>query len=117
WKEIYHASDYFERLYECAEHLIEAGKAYVCSLSDPEIREYRGTVKSAGKNSPYRERGVEENLDLFRRMRKGEFKDGEHVLRAKIDMANPNMKMRDPLLYRIRHARHHMTGDQWCIYP
>ena len=117
WKQIYHASDYFERLYECAEHLIEAGKAYVCSLSDPEIREYRGTVKSAGKNSPYRERSVEENLDLFRRMRKGEFKDGLHVLRAKIDMANPNMKMRDPLLYRIRHARHHMTGDQWCIYP
>lgn len=117
WNQIYHASDYFERLYQCAEHLIEAGKAYVCSLSDPEIREYRGTVKSAGKNSPYRERSVEENLDLFRRMRKGEFKDGEHVLRAKIDMANPNMKMRDPLLYRIRHAKHHMTGDQWCIYP
>ncbi len=114
---VYHASDYFEKLYECAQHLIEAGKAYVCSLKDEEIREYRGTVKSAGKNSPHRDRSVEENLELFKKMRDGEFKDGEHVLRAKIDMANPNMKMRDPLLYRIRHAEHHMTGNKWCIYP
>lgn len=117
WDGFYHASDYFEKMYEYAEHLIQAGKAYVCSLSDEEIKSYRGDVKTPGKNSPHRERSVEENLDLLRRMRKGEFKDGEHVLRAKIDMANPNMKMRDPLLYRIRHTPHHMTGDKWCIYP
>lgn len=117
WDALYHASDYFEKMYEYAEHLITEGKAYVCSLTDAEIKEYRGDVKTPGKPSPYRDRSVEENLDLFRRMRKGEFKDGEHVLRAKIDMANPNMKMRDPLLYRIRHTEHHMTGDKWCIYP
>lgn len=117
WDGLYHASDYFERMYECAEHLISAGKAYVCSLSDAETKAYRGNVTTPGQNSPYRERSVEENLDLFRRMRNGEFKDGEHVLRAKIDMANANMKMRDPMLYRIRHTSHHMTGDKWCIYP
>lgn len=117
WDDLYHASDYFEKMYEYAEHLIREGKAYVCSLSDAEIKEYRGNVTTPGKHSPYRDRSVEENLDLLSRMRKGEFKDGEHVLRAKIDMANPNMKMRDPLLYRIRHTPHHMTGDKWCIYP
>jgi glutaminyl-tRNA synthetase len=117
WDGLYHASDYFEKMYEYGEHLISAGKAYVCSLSDAEIKEYRGNVTTPGKNSPHRTRTVEENLDLFRRMRKGEFKEGEHVLRAIIDMANPNMKMRDPLLYRIRHTAHHMTGDSWCIYP
>lgn len=114
---LYHASDYFEKLYELAIRLIKEGKAYVCSLSLEEMRAYRGSVTEAGRNSPYRERSVEENLDLFARMRAGEFKDGEHVLRAKIDMASPNMKMRDPLLYRIRHTTHHMTGDKWCIYP
>lgn len=117
WDGFYHASDYFEKMYEYAEHLITEGKAYVCSLTDAEIKEYRGDVKTPGKPSPYRDRSVEENLELFRGMRKGDFKDGEHVLRAKIDMANSNMKMRDPLLYRIRHTPHHMTGDKWCIYP
>lgn len=117
WDGLYHASDYFEKMYECAEHLIQAGKAYVDSLTDAEIKEYRGTVTQAGKPSPHRDRSTEENLDLFRRMRAGEFKDGEHVLRGKIDMANANMKMRDPLLYRIRHTEHHMTGNKWCIYP
>lgn len=117
WDGLYHASDYFEKMYEYAEHLIKAGKAYVCSLSDAETKAYRGNVTTPGQNSPYRERSVEENLDLFRRMRNGDFKDGEHVLRAKIDMANANMKMRDPMLYRIRHTAHHMTGDKWCIYP
>ena len=117
WGGLFHASDYFEKMYEYAEHLISAGKAYVCSLSDAETKAHRGTVTTPGTNSPYRDRSVDENLDLFRRMRKGEFKEGEHVLRAKIDMANANMKMRDPLLYRIRHTAHHMTGDKWCIYP
>lgn len=117
WDGLYHASDYFEKMYEYAEHLIKIGKAYVCSLSDAEAKAYRGNVTTPGQNSPYRERSVEENLDLFRRMRKGDFKDGEHVLRAKIDMADANMKMRDPMLYRIRHTAHHMTGDKWCIYP
>lgn len=117
WDGLYHASDYFEKMYEYAEHLITVGKAYVCSLSDADAKAYRGNVTTPGKNSPFRERSVEENLDLFRRMRKGEFKDGEHVLRAKIDMADANMKMRDPMLYRIRHTSHHMTGDKWCIYP
>ncbi len=117
WDGLYHASDYFEQMYDYAEHLIKEGKAFVCSLSDAEIKEYRGNVTTPGKNSPYRDRSVDENLDLFRRMRKGEFKDGEHVLRGKIDMANANMKMRDPMLYRIRHTAHHMTGDKWCIYP
>jgi glutaminyl-tRNA synthetase len=118
WREhLYFASDYFEKLYEYAVVLIEKGKAYVDSLSEDEIREYRGTVTRPGRESPYRNRSVEENLDLFERMRAGEFEDGEHVLRAKIDMASPNMLMRDPLLYRIRHARHYRTGDEWCIYP
>lgn len=115
--QVLHASDYFDKMYDYAEHLIKEGKAYVCSLNDEEIREYRGTVKSPGKPCPGRDRGVEENLDLFQQMKKGEFADGEHVLRAKIDLANANMKMRDPLLYRIRHQKHHMTGDKWCIYP
>jgi glutaminyl-tRNA synthetase len=113
----YFASDYFEQLYGFAVALIEAGKAYVCSLSEEEIRKYRGTVTEAGTDSPYRDRSVEENLDLFARMRAGEFADGEHVLRAKIDMGAANMKMRDPLLYRIRHAEHYRTGSDWCIYP
>ncbi|NHZ45628.1 glutamine--tRNA ligase/YqeY domain fusion protein [Nitratidesulfovibrio liaohensis] len=113
----FYASDYFEQLYQHAEQLILAGKAYVDSLSADEIREHRGTLTAPGKESPYRNRSVEENLDLFRRMRAGEFKDGEHVLRAKIDMSSPNVVMRDPTLYRIRHAHHHRTGDAWCIYP
>lgn len=114
---LYHASDYFDQLYDWAVELIKKGKAYICSLSLDEIRDYRGTVMEPGKNSPYRERSIEENLDLFEKMKNGEFADGEHVLRAKIDMASPNMKMRDPLLYRIRHVSHHVTGDKWCIYP
>lgn len=111
------ASDYFETMYEIAEKLIEEGLAFVCSLSDEQIRETRGSLREAGTPSPYRERSVGENLDLFRRMRAGEFENGAHVLRAKIDMAAPNMKMRDPLLYRIRHDTHHRTGDDWPIYP
>ncbi len=114
---LYYTSNYFEKMYEYAVQLIRDGKAYVDSLSAEEIREYRGTLKEPGKNSPYRERSVEENLDLFRRMREGEFADGEHVLRAKIDMASPNIVLRDPTLYRIRRAHHHRTGDKWCIYP
>jgi glutaminyl-tRNA synthetase len=118
WGEhLYYASDYFDKIYEYAEHLIRDGKAYVDSLSADEIRSHRGTLTEAGKNSPYRERGVDENLDLFRRMRAGEFPDGAHVLRAKIDMASPNINLRDPVLWRIRHAHHHRTGDKWCIYP
>ncbi|MEM7531094.1 MAG: glutamine--tRNA ligase/YqeY domain fusion protein [Chloroflexota bacterium] len=116
-KNLFYASDYFEQLYDFAVQLIQDGKAYVDSLSEEEIRAYRGTVKEAGKDSPHRNRSVEENLDLFARMRAGEFADGEHVLRAKIDMAAANMKMRDPLLYRIRHAHHYRTGDEWHIYP
>jgi glutaminyl-tRNA synthetase len=112
-----HASDYFDRIYDAAEQLIEMGVAYVDSLSADEIREHRGTLTEAGRNSPHRERSIDENLDLFRRMRKGEFADGEHVLRAKIDMASPNMNLRDPALYRIRHFDHQRTGDKWCIYP
>ena len=112
-----HASDYFERLFEAAETLIRNGAAYVDSLSAEQIREYRGTLTEPGKDSPYRERSVEENLDLFRRMRAGEFEDGEHILRAKIDMSSPNINMRDPTIYRIRHVRHQHTGDTWCIYP
>ncbi|MGB5258694.1 MAG: glutamine--tRNA ligase/YqeY domain fusion protein [Woeseiaceae bacterium] len=112
-----HASDYFERLHESAIALIEKGVAYVDSLGAEEIREYRGTLTEAGKNSPYRDRSVAENLDLFRRMHAGEFADGEHLLRAKIDMASPNMNMRDPAIYRIRHIPHQNTGDKWCIYP
>ena len=118
WGEHLHfASDYFEQLYDFAVELIGRGKAYVCSLSEAEIREYRGTVTTPGRPSPGRERSVDENLELFADMRAGEFKDGEHVLRARIDMTSPNMKMRDPLLYRIRHAHHYRTGDKWCIYP
>ena len=112
-----HASDYFDQLYEWAEYLITHGKAYVDSLTAEEMRAYRGTLTEPGKESPYRNRSVEENLDLFRRMRAGEFPDGAHVLRAKIDVASPNINMRDPVLYRIRHEDHHRTGDKWCIYP
>lgn len=118
WGEhLYFASDYFETLYQYAVQLIEAGKAYVDSSSDEEMRRLRGTVKSAGTPTAYRDRTPDENLDLFTRMRAGEFDDGAHVLRAKIDLANPNMKMRDPPIYRIRRAHHHRTGDAWCIYP
>ncbi|AJY74611.1 glutamine--tRNA ligase/YqeY domain fusion protein [Paenibacillus beijingensis] len=117
WEELHFASDYFEELYERAELLIRKGKAYVCDLSADQIRELRGTLTEPGTNSPYRDRSVEENLDLFRRMRAGEFRDGERVLRAKIDMSSPNINMRDPVLYRIAHAHHHRTGDAWCIYP
>jgi glutaminyl-tRNA synthetase len=118
WEDrLYYASDYFERLYEYAEQLIREGKAYVCSLTAEEIRAYRGTLTEPGKESPYRNRSVAENLELFRAMRAGEFEDGTHVLRAKIDMAAPNINMRDPTIYRIRKAHHHRTGDQWCIYP
>jgi glutaminyl-tRNA synthetase len=112
-----HASDYFDRLHEAAIGLIEKGVAYVDSLSAGEIREYRGTLTEPGRESPYRDRSVEENLDLFRRMYQGEFADGEHVLRARIDMASPNMNMRDPAIYRIRHIPHQNAGDKWCIYP
>jgi glutaminyl-tRNA synthetase len=122
----FHASDYFEQLYRLAEQLIRSGKAYVCDLSEQEIREYRGTdvadkgpitVTPPGRNSPFRDRTVEENLDLFRRMRAGEFPDGARTLRARIDMTHPNLHMRDPVIYRIRHATHHRSGDAWCIYP
>jgi glutaminyl-tRNA synthetase len=117
WTAELYASDYFERLYEFAVELIRAGRAYVDSLSAEEMRTYRGTLTEPGKNSPYRTRSLEENLDLFARMRAGEFPDGAHVLRAKIDMASPNINMRDPTLYRIRHTSHHRTGDAWSIYP
>jgi len=117
WDGEYYASDYFEKLYEIAESLVQRGKAYVDSQNEEEIRTGRGTVTSAGTPSPYRDRSVEENLDLLRRMRAGEFPDGAHVLRAKIDMAHPNMIMRDPLLIRIRHAHHYRRGNDWCIYP
>jgi glutaminyl-tRNA synthetase len=113
----YFASDYFERMYACAEYLIVAGKAYVESLSAEEMRAYRGTLTEAGRESPYRNRSVEENLDLFHRMRDGEFADGAHILRAKVDMASPNLNLRDPAIYRIRKAHHHRTGDKWCVYP
>jgi glutaminyl-tRNA synthetase len=114
---LYHASDYFEQLYEYARRLIELGKAYVCELDPDEIREYRGTLTEPGKNSPYRDRPVEESLELFGRMRAGEFEAGSRVLRAKIDMASPNLNMRDPVLYRIQKVPHHRTGEEWCIYP
>ena len=117
WVEEHNASDYFEALYDYAVKLIEAGKAYVCSLSADEIRSYRGTLTEPGTDSPYRDRSVEENLDLFRSMRAGEFEDGAHVLRLKIDMASGNMNLRDPSIYRIRHIAHHQTGDAWCVYP
>ncbi|HEV8582701.1 MAG TPA: glutamine--tRNA ligase/YqeY domain fusion protein [Thermoanaerobaculia bacterium] len=116
-KNLFYASDYFEQLYDFAVELIRMGKAYVDSLNEDEIREYRGTVTEPGRPSPYRDRSVEENLDLFRRMRAGEFPDGAHVLRGKIDMSSPNMKMRDPLFYRIKRAHHYHRGDAWCIYP
>ncbi len=114
---LYFASNYFEQMYEAAEKLIRKGKAFVCDLSAEEIREYRGTLTEPGKESPYRNRSVEENLDLFRRMRAGEFPDGSKVLRAKIDMASPNINMRDPVIYRVAHMSHQNTGDAWCIYP
>jgi glutaminyl-tRNA synthetase len=117
WDELRFASDYFEELYNRAVLLIRKGKAFVCDLTAEQMREYRGTLTEPGKESPYRSRSVEENLDLFARMRAGEFKDGERVLRAKIDMASPNITLRDPVLYRIAHAHHHRTGDAWCIYP
>jgi glutaminyl-tRNA synthetase len=113
----YYASDYFEQLYEFALQLIKIGKAYVCDLNADEIREYRGTLTEPGRNSPFRDRSAEENLDLFRRMRAGEFIDGARTLRAKIDMASPNINMRDPVMYRVLHASHHRIGDRWCIYP
>ncbi len=118
WEDrLYYASDYFEQLYEYAVQLIKKGKAYVCDLSADEIREYRGTLTEPGKESPYRNRSVEENLDLFRRMRAGEFPNGARTLRARIDMSSPNLNLRDPVMYRILHATHHRTGDTWCIYP
>ncbi len=117
WDGLYYASDYFDQLYEWAIKLIKAGKAYVDDLTADETREYRGTLTESGRESPYRNRPVAENLDLFTRMAKGEFPDGSRVLRAKIDMASPNMNMRDPVMYRILHASHHRTGDKWCIYP
>lgn len=118
WEDrLYFASDYFEQMYEAAIKLIKKGKAFVCDLSPEEIREYRGTLTEPGKESPYRNRSIEENLDLFERMKNGEFPDGSHVLRAKIDMASPNINMRDPIIYRVAHMTHHNTGDEWCIYP
>ena len=118
WKDhLYYASDYFPQMYEAAVNLIKKGKAFVCDLSAEEIREYRGTLTEPGKESPYRNRSVEENLDLFERMKNGEFEDGSKVLRAKIDMASPNINMRDPVIYRVAHMHHHRTGDTWCIYP
>ncbi|MFZ2405967.1 MAG: glutamate--tRNA ligase family protein, partial [Methylobacter sp.] len=114
WSELRHASDYFEQLYDYAVQLIEQGQAYVDSLSAEQIRAYRGTLTEPGKESPDRNRPIEENLDLFKRMRAGEFADGQYVLRAKIDMASPNINLRDPAIYRIRHATHHNTGDAWC---
>ncbi|MDO4669778.1 MAG: glutamine--tRNA ligase, partial [Butyricicoccus pullicaecorum] len=114
---IFYGSDYFETCYECAVSLIKAGKAYVCDLTQDEIREYRGTLKQPGKNSPYRDRSVEENLQLFEDMRAGKFPDGSKTLRAKIDMESRNMNMRDPAIYRIVRAHHHRQGDAWCIYP
>ena len=118
WKDhLYYASDYFPQMYDAAVKLIKKGKAFVCDLSAEEIREYRGTLTEPGKESPYRNRSVEENLDLFERMKNGEFEDGSKVLRAKIDMASPNINMRDPVIYRVAHMHHHRTGDTWCIYP
>lgn len=114
---LYYASNYFEQMYEYAVKLIKKGKAYVCDLTPEEIREYRGTLTEPGKNSPYRDRSVEENLELFEKMKNGEFEDGSRVLRAKIDMASPNINMRDPIIYRVARMHHHNTGDKWCIYP
>lgn len=117
WNKVLYASDYFDAIYEAAIKLIEKGKAFVCDLTADEIREYRGTLTEPGKNSPYRDRSIEENLDLFKRMTDGEFPDGSKVLRAKIDMASPNLNMRDPVIYRIMRAHHHRTGDKWLVYP
>src|SRR5262245_47876232 len=117
WDGLFYASDYFGQLYEWAIQLIKAGKAYVCDLSADEIREYRGTLTEPGRNSPYRDRSIEENLDLFERMKNGEFPDGSRTLRAKIDMTSPNVNFRDPVMYRILHMEHHRTGNEWCIYP
>lgn len=117
WDKLLYASDYFDNIYECAIKLIKLGKAYVDDLSADEIRKYRGTLTEAGKESPYRTRSIEENLDLFKRMTDGEFENGAKVLRAKIDMASPNLNMRDPIIYRIMHEKHHRTGDKWCVYP
>ena len=114
---VYYASDYFDFLFECAKKKTKKGKAYVCELTPEQMREYRGTLTEPGKNSPYRDRPIEENLDLFRRMANGEFEAGSKVLRAKIDMASPNLNMRDPIIYRIMYAHHHRTGDKWCVYP
>ena len=118
WEDrLFFASDYFEQMYEAAVKLIKKGKAFVCDLSAEEIRKYRGTLKEPGKNSPYRDRSIEENLELFENMKNGKYADGEKVLRAKIDMSSPNINMRDPVIYRVAHMTHHRTGDQWCIYP
>src|SRR3982750_904953 len=118
WEDrLFYASDYFQQLYDWAIQLIKDGKAYVCDLTAEEMRQYRGTLSEPGKNSPYRDRSVAENLDLFERMKNGEFPDGTRTLRAKIDMASPNINMRDPVMYRIVHAEHHRTGNKWCIYP
>ena len=117
WDGLYYASDYFDQLFEWANQLIRAGKAYVCDLTAEQMREYRGSLTEPGKESPWRNRSVEENLDLFERMKNGEFPDGSRTLRAKIDMASPNLNMRDPVMYRILHMEHHRTGDKWCIYP
>jgi hypothetical protein len=117
WDALYYASDFFEQLYQFAEHLIRTGQAYVCDLTGEQISEYRGSLDKPGRPSPFRERPAAESLDLFRRMRQGEFPNGARTLRAKIDMASPNPNLRDPVLYRILHAHHHRTGDRWCIYP
>jgi len=118
WEDrLFYASDYFDQLYAWAIQLIQAGKAYVCDLTADQVREHRGTLNEPGRNSPYRDRSVEENLDLFERMRNGEFPNGARVLRAKIDMASGNINMRDPVLYRILHSAHPRTGDAWCLYP
>jgi glutaminyl-tRNA synthetase len=117
WDGLFYASDYFEQLFEWAIHLIKAGKAFVCDLTADQVREYRGTLTEPGKESPYRDRSIEENLDLFQRMKEGEFPDGSRTLRAKIDMASPNLNLRDPVMYRILHMEHHRTGADWCIYP
>ena len=117
WDKCLYGSSYFDKCYELAVDLIKKGKAYVCDLDKDQMREYRGTLTEPGKNSPYRDRSVEENLDLFERMKNGEFADGTHTLRAKIDMASPNLNMRDPAIYRIKHVKHHQTGSKWCIYP
>lgn len=117
WDNLYYASDYFDFLFECAIKLIKKGKAFVCELTPEQMREYRGTLTEPGKESPYRNRSIEENLDLFMRMSKGEFPEGSKVLRAKIDMASPNLNMRDPIIYRIMFSHHHRTGDKWCVYP